>query len=201
AGGEVVGDDRDHELGALRRIGRARRELRALVDERLGLRLVAVPDAQLEACLLQVRRHARAHRAQPDECHGAHVVPFSIRLAYSCTMRVLCALLAFAASQAFAQPNWPEQSVRILVGFTAGVAPDVTARLLAEKLGEAWGKPVVVENVTGAGGNIGAARVAKAPADGYTLGMIGNGSLVFSPSMYDKLAFDPQKDFAPITQV
>src|SRR5207247_3914286 len=62
-------------------------------------------------------------------------------------------------------------------------------------------KPVVVENVTGAGGNIATDRVAKAPPNGYTLGMIGNGSLVFSPSLYDKLSFDPMKDFAPITQV
>ena len=86
--------------------------------------------------------------------------------------------------------------MRVLVGFTAGVAPDVTARLLAEKLGAAWGKPVVVENVTGAGGNIAADRLAKSPANGYTLGMIGNGSLIFSPSMYDKLDFDPVRSFA-----
>jgi len=91
--------------------------------------------------------------------------------------------------------------VRVLVGFTAGVAPDVTARLLAEKLGAAWGKPVVVENVTGAGGNIAADRLAKSPANGYTLGMIGNGSLVFSPSLYDKLSFDPVRDLAPISQI
>jgi tripartite-type tricarboxylate transporter receptor subunit TctC len=105
------------------------------------------------------------------------------------------------ASAAFAQGSYPEQSVRILVGFTPGVAPDVAARLLADKLAEALAKPVVVENVTGAGGNIGAMRVAKAPPDGYTLGMVGNGSLVFSPSMYDKLGFDPIKDFAPISQI
>ena len=91
--------------------------------------------------------------------------------------------------------------MRILVGFTPGVAPDVAARLLADKLAEALAKPVVVENVTGAGGNIGAARVAQAAPDGYTLGMIGNGSLVFSPSMVDKLDFDPVKSFAPISQV
>ena len=91
--------------------------------------------------------------------------------------------------------------MRILVGFSPGVAPDVTARLLADRLAEAWGKPVVVENVTGAGGNIAADRVAKAPPNGYTLGMVGNGSLVFSPSMYERLSFDPLKDFAPITQV
>jgi tripartite-type tricarboxylate transporter receptor subunit TctC len=117
-------------------------------------------------------------------------------------MRAFIAVtLLCAAAAAGAQGAYPEQPVRILVGFTAGVAPDVTARILAERLGEVLGKPVVVENVTGAGGNIAAERVAKAAPNGYTLGMIGNGSLVFSPSMYERLAFDPLKDFAPITQV
>ena len=109
--------------------------------------------------------------------------------------------VCMAAGPALAQANYPEQTVRILVGFSPGVAPDVTGRLLAERLSNAWGKPVVVENVTGAGGNIATDRVAKAAPNGYTLGMIGNGSLVFSPSLYDKLGFDPVKDFAPITQV
>ncbi len=117
-------------------------------------------------------------------------------------MRVLAVLaLWMAAGAALAQAGYPEQTVRILVGFSPGVAPDVTARLLADRLAEAWGKPVVVENLTGAGGNIAADRVAKAPPNGYTLGMIGNGSLVFSPSLYERLSFDPLKDFAPITQV
>jgi len=109
--------------------------------------------------------------------------------------------ICMAAGQALAQANYPEQTVRILVGFSPGVAPDITGRVLAERLSNAWGKPVVVENVTGAGGNIATDRVAKSAPNGYTLGMIGNGSLVFSPSLYDKLSFDPLKDFAPITQV
>jgi len=116
-------------------------------------------------------------------------------------VKVVSVLVFSLFAQAAAAQAWPEQSVRILVGFTPGTAPDVSARVLADKLAEPLGKPVVVENITGAGGNIGAQRVAKAPADGYTLGMIGNGSLVFSPSMTDKLGFDPVKDFAPITQV
>ena len=121
-------------------------------------------------------------------------------------MKVLCRIVAalsilLAAGHASAQAGYPEQTVRILVGFSPGVAPDVAARLLAERLMIAWGKPVVVENVTGAGGNIGADRVAKAPPNGYTLGMVGNGSLVFSPSLYEKLSFDPVKDFAPIAQI
>ena len=110
-------------------------------------------------------------------------------------------VLALASSAANAQPTYPEKPVRIIVGFPAGVAPDIAARVLAEKLAEAWAKPVVVENVTGAGGNIGADRVAKAAPDGYTLGMVGNGSLIFSPGMYEKLAFDPVRDFAPVSQI
>ena len=109
--------------------------------------------------------------------------------------------IAAVAAHAAAQGGYPEQPVRILVGFTAGVAPDVTARLLGERLGAAWGKAVVVENVTGAGGNIAADRLAKSPPNGYTLGMIGNSSLVFSPSMYERLSFDPVKDLAPISQI
>ena len=109
--------------------------------------------------------------------------------------------MLLSAGLAFAQANYPEQTVRILVGFSPGVAPDVTGRLLAEKLSEALGKPVVVENVTGAAGNIAATRVAKAAPDGHTLGMVGNGSLIFSPSMYDKLDFDPVRSFAPISQI
>jgi tripartite-type tricarboxylate transporter receptor subunit TctC len=115
---------------------------------------------------------------------------------------VLAALLmALTAGRAGAQTNYPEQPIRILVGFTPGVAPDITSRLIAEKFTEAWGKPVVVENVTGAGGNIATERAAKAAPDGYTLVMGGNASLIFSPSMYEKLAYDPIKDFAPISLV
>jgi tripartite-type tricarboxylate transporter receptor subunit TctC len=119
----------------------------------------------------------------------------------STLLRIVAGLLILAAPGFGAAQGYPEQSVRILVGFTPGVAPDVTARLLAERLTGAWGKAVVVENVTGAGGNIAADRVAKSPPNGYTLGMIGNGSLIFSPALYDKLSYDPVKDFAPISQV
>ena len=106
-----------------------------------------------------------------------------------------------ATGSLLAQSGYPDKPVKVIVGFTPGVAPDLAARMLAEKLSDAWGKPMVVENVTGAGGNIGADRVAKAVPDGYTLGMVGNGSLIFSPSMYAKLAFDPVKDFTPISQI
>jgi tripartite-type tricarboxylate transporter receptor subunit TctC len=91
--------------------------------------------------------------------------------------------------------------VRILVGFTAGTAPDIVSRLLAERFAARWGKPVVVEDVTGAGGNIACDRVAHSPPDGHTLVMCGNGSLTIAPSLYQKLPYDPAKDFALISRV
>src|SRR5258708_5533008 len=114
---------------------------------------------------------------------------------------VSIAALLLLSSPAFAQANYPEQIVRILVGFPPGTAPDVAARLIADKMNVSMGKPVLVENISGASGNIACDRVAKAPPDGYTLVMCGNGSLVVGPSLYDKLPFDPLKDFVPISRL
>jgi tripartite-type tricarboxylate transporter receptor subunit TctC len=117
-------------------------------------------------------------------------------------LRVFAALMVLlAADCASAQSNYPNRMVRIIVGFTAGTAPDVVARLLAAKFSEDWGVPVTVEDITGAGSNIATERVAKSPSDGYTLLMGGNSALVISPSLYDKLPYDPVKDFSPISQV
>ena len=90
---------------------------------------------------------------------------------------IAAALLQLTVA-ALAQTTYPEQPVKIVVGFPPGVAPDVVARLLADKFSVAWGKPVIVENVGGAGGNIATDRVAKAAPDGYTLLMGGNAALV-----------------------
>lgn len=100
-----------------------------------------------------------------------------------------------------AQPSYPEQPIRILVGFSPGVAPDITSRLLGDKFTEAWGRPVVVENVTGAGGNLAVERLAKAAPDGYTLAMGGNAALVINPNLFAKLPYDPATDFSYITQI
>jgi len=105
------------------------------------------------------------------------------------------------ATLAGAQTDYPQQAIHVLVGFTPGTGPDIVSRLIGEKLNALWGKPIVVESVTGAGGNIACERTARAAPDGYTLVMCGNGTLVFSPSLYDKMSFDPAKDLAPITQV
>src|SRR5437868_9033564 len=122
------------------------------------------------------------------------------------TMRLVAnlfaALLVLLTAQAgSAQSNYPNRPVKILVGFTAGTAPDLAARILADRFSEVWGTPFVVENVPGAGSNVATERVAKAVPDGYLLLMGGNPSLVINPSLYDRLPFDPLKDFAPISQV
>jgi tripartite-type tricarboxylate transporter receptor subunit TctC len=107
--------------------------------------------------------------------------------------------LSFAGT-AVAQTSYPEKAVRMVVGFPPGGPPDVVARLLGQKFTEAWGKPVVIDNVAGAAGAIAADRVAKAASDGHTLGLLCNPELVINPSLY-KLAYDPLKDFAPVSQV
>ena len=121
-------------------------------------------------------------------------------------MRLALRLLAIlfvvlAAPMALAQSGYPNRPVKIVVGFTPGTAPDLAARILADRFAEVWGSPFVVENTPGAGSNIATDHVAKAPADGYTLLMGGNSSLVINPSLYETLPFDPIKDFAPIIKV
>ncbi|HST01445.1 MAG TPA: tripartite tricarboxylate transporter substrate-binding protein [Usitatibacter sp.] len=85
--------------------------------------------------------------------------------------RWILALAALAMATAAAAADWPTRTVRMIVPFPAGGATDVVARLLSQKLGEAWGQTVVVENRSGAGGNIGGEAAAHSPADGYTLFM------------------------------
>jgi tripartite-type tricarboxylate transporter receptor subunit TctC len=110
-------------------------------------------------------------------------------------------LVLLAAEMASAQSSYPNRPVKILVGFTPGTAPDLVTRILADRFAEVFGAPFVVENVPGAGSNIATERAAKAAADGYTLLMGGNSSLVINPGLYETLPFDPLRDFAPISQV
>src|SRR5436853_480506 len=114
----------------------------------------------------------------------------------------IAVVLALASGLAMAQSGYPDKPIRILVGFSPGVAPDVTSRLFGDRWSETWApKGVAVENVTGAGGNLALSQVAKAPPDGYTLAMGGNASLVINPNLMDKVGYDPVKDFTYITQV
>jgi tripartite-type tricarboxylate transporter receptor subunit TctC len=105
------------------------------------------------------------------------------------------------AGDAIAQANYPDRSIRLIVAFPPGGPSDIVARLMADKLTEALGKPVVVENVSGASGNIGTERVAKAAPDGYTLLISAPGPLVVNQSLFQKLQYDPIRDFAPISQL
>jgi tripartite-type tricarboxylate transporter receptor subunit TctC len=109
-----------------------------------------------------------------------------------------CLLALGVGPQAMAQTHWPEKPVKLVVGFTAGSATDVTARLFAQKFSEAWGQPVVVENIAGNSGAIGVDRVAKAAPDGYTLMWSGNAAITVLPSL-QTLPFDPLKDLTPIS--
>ena len=97
--------------------------------------------------------------------------------------------------------NFPERPMRIVVGFVPGGGADATARLVAHKLYETWGKPVVVDNRAGAGGNFAAEIVAKSAPDGYTLLLTSPGPVVINPSLYRQLAYNPERDLAPVTLV
>ena len=107
-------------------------------------------------------------------------------------------LLAWVCTTAAAQ-DYPTRTVRVIVPFPPGSTPDIVGRTLSAKLQEAFRQPVVVENRTGAGGNIGTEIVAKAPADGYTL-LIGiNGPIATNKYLYPGLGYDADKDLAPIS--
>src|SRR5258708_16839888 len=110
---------------------------------------------------------------------------------------ILAAMLLGA--HAFAQ-SYPARPVRMVVPFAAGGAVDTVARAVGQKLIETWKQPMLVENRPGAGGNIAADHVAKAPGDGYTL-LITTQGFAISPGLYKKLPFDATRDFAPVTQL
>ncbi len=116
-------------------------------------------------------------------------------------MRALLGLLLGVLLATPAAASWPERPVTIVVPFAAGAAPDVLARLYADRLSTAWGRPVVVQNVPGAGGTIGVDRVAKAAPDGYTLIQAGDAAIVVRPSMSPPLPYDPGRDFTPVTLI
>jgi tripartite-type tricarboxylate transporter receptor subunit TctC len=104
-----------------------------------------------------------------------------------------------ACAQAAA--TYPSKPIRLVVPFTPGGSTDILARAIGQKLTEAWGQPVVIDNVPGAGGALGADKVAKASADGYTLLMGHIGTLAVNPSLYPNLPYDPVKSFAPVAWV
>jgi tripartite-type tricarboxylate transporter receptor subunit TctC len=112
----------------------------------------------------------------------------------------LLGALAFTQATGHAQ-DWPNRPVQIVVSSGAGGAADIVARMIAEKLGPAIGQPVVIENRTGAGGHVGAAAVARANPDGYTLLMSGSPTHSVGPHLFKNLPYDPMRDVPPVAMV
>jgi len=124
--------------------------------------------------------------------------------------RLAAALAGLAAAAALAAPGaagaqqaggYPNRPITIVVPFSAGGTTDILARTIGQQLGERWSVPVVVENRTGAGGNIGTATVARAAPDGYTLVLGTIGTHAINPSLYKQMPYDATRDFAPITRI
>jgi tripartite-type tricarboxylate transporter receptor subunit TctC len=118
-----------------------------------------------------------------------------------CTRGLLLLTAALLSAPAAGADAYPSKPIRYLVGFSAGGATDVLARAMSPRLSERFGQQVVVDNRPGANGNLAADIVAKAPADGYTLLLGTIGILAINPSLYQKLPFDPLRDFAPVCQL
>jgi tripartite-type tricarboxylate transporter receptor subunit TctC len=118
-------------------------------------------------------------------------------------IRTLFAALtaALIATPAAAQTPYPDKPVRFIVGFTAGSATDITARLFAQKFQEAWNVPVTIENIPGAGGSVGGDRVAKAAPDGTTFYWGANGALSINPTLLPNQTYDVERDLAPVARL
>src|SRR5438105_2959194 len=114
------------------------------------------------------------------------------------TFSLICALLI---SMAAAAQSWPQKPVKFIVPFPPGGATDISARLLGEKLTQIWAQTVVIENRGGAGGGVGAAEAARAAPDGYTLFFPSGSVVTANQHIYEKLNYDPEKDFIPVTSV
>jgi tripartite-type tricarboxylate transporter receptor subunit TctC len=109
----------------------------------------------------------------------------------------MASLLAFSAALDVARADYPERQITMIVCFPAGGGTDIAARLISTQLGEALGKPVIIENRGGAGGNIGITAAARAGGDGYTL-LVCSSAYVVNPSLYAQATYDPFKDFLPV---
>jgi tripartite-type tricarboxylate transporter receptor subunit TctC len=121
------------------------------------------------------------------------VRPMLLRLAFMLTAALFC-------SAASAQGSYPDHKIRMIVPFAAGGPTDVIGRLVAERLSEVLGQQVYVENLPGAGGNLGVETAKRAAPDGYTILVVSTGFII-NPSMYTTIGYDPLKDFVPISLV
>jgi tripartite-type tricarboxylate transporter receptor subunit TctC len=114
---------------------------------------------------------------------------------------VLAVTIALGSAGAGAQDQYPSKPVRMIVSFAAGGPTDIVARVISAKMSEIIGQQIVVENRTGAGGNLGADAVAKSAPDGYTLLMATVSTHAINPGLYTRIPYDPIKDFTPLGQV
>jgi len=112
---------------------------------------------------------------------------------------LLIALATISASSLRAA-SYPDHSVKVIVPFPPGGATDITGRIVTQKLSERLGQQFFIENISGAGGNIGMTAAARAPHDGYTI-LLASSSIVVNPSLYKSLPFDVTKDFIPVTKI
>jgi tripartite-type tricarboxylate transporter receptor subunit TctC len=119
----------------------------------------------------------------------------------SAAVAALFAYTTLFAGGAVAQPVYPAKAIRYVVPFPAGGPLDIVARAIGQELNKSWGQPVIIDNRPGAGGNIGADLVAKAPADGYTILMGAVSTHAINVTLYNKLPYDPIRDFAPVTLI
>ena len=116
-------------------------------------------------------------------------------------MRLIALISAALVSLTAAAQSWPQKPVKFIVPFPPGGATDISARLLGDKLSQIWAQTVVIENRGGAAGGVGAAEAARAEADGYTLFFPSGSVMTANQYVYDKLNYDPEKDFVPVTNV
>ena len=116
---------------------------------------------------------------------------------YRCASFALTVFAWALPAATLAAPGYPARAIKLVVPFTAGSATDILARVVGDQLATRWRQPVVVENRSGAGGTIGAAVVARAEPDGYTLAVVSVGHVV-NPQIYGSLSYDTQRDFAGV---
>jgi tripartite-type tricarboxylate transporter receptor subunit TctC len=146
------------------------------------------------------RREGAWHfHAAPEKMRGTSVM--SKFKSLTAGLLVVAVIIASGVLPSPGADDYPSKPIRIVVGFAAGGAPDMVARIIGEKLAQGWGQPVVVENRVGAQGNTAMVAVAKSAADGYTLALVPVGNAAVNPSLFPNLPYDTVRDFAPITQL
>ncbi len=122
-------------------------------------------------------------------------------LRYGCAIAAVAAAATFGGPSAALAQDYPTRPIRLLVVTAAGGLMDVAARVTAEYVGKALGQSIVIENRPGGGGNLGAEAIAKAPPDGYTIGLIQLGNVAINPHIYADMTFDPLNDLVPVAPV